>query len=311
MRLAAGLLLFLTACSTSVLPAPTQPAPAVPQPLRPYATGTPTLTPLPAAAATATPLPPPSPTPRTHTVARGEDLGGIAYRYGMTLADLLAANPQVNPYAMSIGTVLVIPTGSEASAPEAAALPAPQAVRLDRVACTRSRDGGAWCFALVHNDGEQGLESISARVFIADQNGEQRREATASLPLDLLAPGAQLPLAAYFAAPVPAQLQAGAELLSALPQPADDSRYLPAVVTGITVTIQPDGTAARVRGQVQLDSPDAVPGQVWLAAAAYDAAGQVVGVRRYENGSSLTFDFYVYSAAGQISRVDVLPQVRP
>jgi hypothetical protein len=56
---------------------------------------------------------------------------------------------------------------------------------------------------------------------------------------------------------------------------------------------------------------------VWLLATAYDAAGEVVGVRRWEAGEALSaqsplpFDFAVFSAGPEIARVEFLAEARP
>lgn len=56
-----------------------------------------------------------------HVVASGETLGGIAGQYGVSLSDLRAANPGVQPRRMRIGARLVVPRdgarGPSASAP--------------------------------------------------------------------------------------------------------------------------------------------------------------------------------------------------
>lgn len=59
-------------------------------------------------------LPPPLPSPERggpirHRVASGENLGLIARRYGLTLEELLEANPGVEPTRIRAGSVLLIP----------------------------------------------------------------------------------------------------------------------------------------------------------------------------------------------------------
>ena len=44
-----------------------------------------------------------------YTVKKGDTMWEIAVAYGISLADLRAANPDVDPRTMRIGTVLVIP----------------------------------------------------------------------------------------------------------------------------------------------------------------------------------------------------------
>jgi hypothetical protein len=69
----------------------------------------------PSSAASITPEPSPTatpaPTPIVHVVAQGETLSKIAKKYGLTLDQLLAANPQIkNPNKIAIGDELTIPT---------------------------------------------------------------------------------------------------------------------------------------------------------------------------------------------------------
>ena len=69
------------------------------------------------ASSTATPSPttPPAPTPQVYTVAQGDTLTRIAKKFGLTLDQLMAANPQIkNPNKIAIGDQITIPT----SAPE-------------------------------------------------------------------------------------------------------------------------------------------------------------------------------------------------
>lgn len=44
-----------------------------------------------------------------YTVKKGDTMWQIALDFGISLADLRAANPEVDPRTMRIGTVLVIP----------------------------------------------------------------------------------------------------------------------------------------------------------------------------------------------------------
>ena len=56
------------------------------------------------------PTPIPSPTPQTYAIAPGDTLSKVAKQFGITLADLLAANPSIkNPDKVSIGQEIVIP----------------------------------------------------------------------------------------------------------------------------------------------------------------------------------------------------------
>ena len=77
--------------------------------------GQPAATPTPVVATVAptaslAPTPPPLPTPTTYTVVAGDTLSGIASRYGLTISQLMKANPQIkNENQLSIGEQLTIP----------------------------------------------------------------------------------------------------------------------------------------------------------------------------------------------------------
>jgi hypothetical protein len=130
-----------------------------------------------------------------------------------------------------------------------------------------------------------------------------------------------MPLAVRFRAPVPASIQASAELLTAFPQGAEvsESRYLTAHLTGVKVTIMGDGLSANVAGTISLDKGSDQAKQVWVLTIAYDGSGLIVGLRRWEMAAGQVlkaeqqkkFDLSVYSAAGKIERVESIVEARP
>jgi LysM repeat protein len=71
----------------------------------------------PSAGATASlqPTEPPAPTPILYTIKKNETLSRIATAHGITIEELLAANPQIkNPDKIVEGQQITIPTPSEA-----------------------------------------------------------------------------------------------------------------------------------------------------------------------------------------------------
>lgn len=253
---------------------------------------------------------------------------GIALRYGITLEELKSANPSVDPRFMSIGTKLIIPaslaaaTPTQEAGPAAGQTPTPIPVETGAVTCTRAQDGGVWCFQLARNTLEYPLEGVTAVFRLAGSQAEPVLTQRAFLPLDRLPPGAALPLAAYFppqdAAGLVGPLQASSELLVSLPSP-DDGRYMSSHAANQKVMISPDGRAASITLDVFLDQQDTEAHRIWVAAVAYDASGRVVGVRRWEKqgedslktGQSMPVQMNLYSVAGEISRVDLIPELRP
>lgn len=279
---------------------------------RPYQTSTVPPTPSPVLAQTEVLLP--SPTPLTYTVRQGDTLSGIAARFNVPLDDLLAANPGVSPTALTVGTTLNIPVGGNASG-QATPTPVPLTIRQGR--CWLLGNGGLWCVALIQNEYAEMLENLSLQFTLLDSSGQPLVSQVAFAPLDILPAGQAMPVAAHFPPPVPAEAVLQVRLLTAIRLLPDDERYLAAVVQNSLVEVDATGRTARLRGQVRLTAPGATGNSVWVLAVAYDAVGQVVGLRRWEAaaplgaGESLAFECSVSSVGPPIERVDFLVEARP
>ena len=323
-----GLAAGLWACTASPTALPT-PTPLRVGTLIPYRTPTPTPTPLLLPSLPApTETPAPTATPFTYTVKQGDTMLAIAFNYGLSLDQLLAANPTVQPRLLSVGTLLVIPIEGEiaTAAPTAAPLPL-QAVEP---VCYSQADGGLWCFMQVVNDQAQAVENLSGRISLFSISGESLGSQPAYAPLNILRPGERLPLVAYFSPPVVGELIAQGELLSALAVAEGDPRYLVAGFQANTLTTSTDGMSARVSGVVLLPEGEPAAGSLWLAGVAYDVTGKIVGVRKWqvevpcsaaaqeagtpapESGCNrLPFEGTIYSLGSTIDTVEILVEARP
>lgn len=278
--------------------------------LTPYRTVTPGAVTATATAVMVIPVTPaPTATPFMHTITNDDTMLGIAFKYGISLEELQAANPGVDPHFLSVGKQLVIPIGGEI--PETLPTPTAVPVSLDEAQCYKTGEGGAWCFVVVQNELEQDVENISAWVGIFSAQGKNTASKVVFTPLNLLKAGEKMPLMVYFEPPVPNTFNARAELLSAILIAEDDERYLEAEMGEIKVDISTDGSQATVSGTITLPEGAASTSQVWVLAVAYDAEGNVIGARKWESDQVLEFTFAVYSLAGMIDSVDVVSEVRP
>jgi hypothetical protein len=313
MKRALLLIVFmLSACA----PQTVDQTPLPPGALLPYFTRTPSATPQGVeglVVSIETPLP--SPTPFVYEVQAGETMSGIALKFGVSLDELITVNPDVSPNSMSIGTKLNIPSNSANPTGASTSTPVPAPVK--QIECYSTADRGMWCFVLVHNDTPDMIENISAQVTLLDADGQTLASAPALSPLNILPPGASLPLMVFFPPIIPAAANPQVQLLTGIHLQADDARYLPATLHNTLAQMDSSGRNAQVSGTVRLPQ-DAVPASlVWVAAVAYDETGRVVGVRRWEStagispGGSLNFAFEVYSLAGEIGRVEFVVEGRP
>ncbi|OGO29692.1 MAG: hypothetical protein A2136_04490 [Chloroflexi bacterium RBG_16_54_11] len=302
-------MLLTSACSQSIIPTitPTIPPTGI---LTPYHTTTPPLLTPTATLAVVIPVTPaPTPTPFLHTIAKDETMLGIAYQYGVSLEELQAANPGVDPHFLSVGKQLIIPLGGEL--PQTLPTPTPIALQLTRPRCFRSGDGGAWCILAVHNDLDSNVENLSAWMGLFTPQGENIANQIIYAPLNLLVAGATIPLMAYFAPPLPEQVVVSAELLSGIFVPQGDSRYVGGDVSLDALEIAPDGRSATLSGIVNLPVDTPQPSQVWILTVAYDADGYIIGGRKWESTGESQFKLTVYTLAGTIDHVDVLTEARP
>ena len=302
---------FLTACA----PQPTDSAPPAVD-LIPFVTSTesPLQTSEPVGLVTAeTPLP--SPTPFTYTVQTGDTISGIALKFGVSIDDLQAANPEVSPSAMSVGTVLKIPSNPDNPSGEPTPTAAPFAI--DQIECYPTANKGMWCFVLVHNDLSDFMENVSAQVTLVDSNNATLASLTALSPLNILPPNTSLPLSVYFPPDIPADAKPQVQVLTAIRLLPNDERYLSATLNNMLVQVNADGHSAQVSGSVLSQSQATDASQVWVAATAYDVAGIVIGVRRWESnaalpaGGTLPFEFLLSSIGGKIARVEFAVEARP
>ena len=303
------ILLFLTACAS-------QPTISTPKPVEliPYLSATQTTphwTPVELVAAE-TPLP--TSTPFTYAVGQGETISGIALKFGVTIDELIAMNPEISPNAMSVGTVLKIPSNPVNPSGESTPTPAPFTV--EQVQCYPTTNKGMWCFVLINNDFPDFMENVSAQVTLVNSNNQFIATQAALLPLNILPPNTSLPLSIYFPPDIPIDVKPQVQILTAIRLSPNDPRYLPAAVNNTLVQIDADGHFASITGEVRLPAESNAATQTWVAAVAYDESGRVVGVRRWEGGGiqpggSLSFEMTVASLGGVLTRVEFAVEARP
>jgi LysM repeat protein len=303
--------LLLTACAAQ----PTQEiAPTSDIDLIPFSTSTQIPSQTPEGLVTAeTPLP--SPTPFTYTVQTGDTISSIALKFGVSIDDLQSANPEISPNAMSVGTVLKIPSNPDNPSGEPTPTPAP--FTIPQIECYPTANRGMWCFVLAHNDFPDFMENVSAQVTLVDSNNVALVSQTALLPLNILPPNTSMPLTVFFPPDIPTNVKPQVQVLTAIRLLPNDERYSPATIHNTLVQVNTEGHSAQVSGQVLSQSESTDANQVWVATTAYDDAGRVVGVRRWESsavlpaGGSLPFEFMISSIGGKIARVEFVVEARP
>ncbi len=177
---------LLVACGGRVAVTPTStitPLPLVT--LQAYAPSTPS----PEAARTpqvATPLPTPTPTPFIYTVVKDDTLLGIAARFGLSVDDLLAVNPGIDPRLLTIGLTLTIPLAPDGNVPDPQVLQIPLVLGPPR--CFPLPDASRWCIVQVSNPNDFPVSTVSLLWTLSEDEF-----LSGVLPMDILPPGVSLP----------------------------------------------------------------------------------------------------------------------
>lgn len=264
--------------------------------------------------ATPTQLPTPTQTPVVYSIEEGDTMLAIAFRYGISLEQLQAANPEVNARLLVVGTELIIPLEDVIPSSPVTATPIP--VEVSQTNCYLVPDG-IWCFVGVENDRSRSLENLSANVIVQDDTGEYIAEGIAIGALNLVPSGEELPLVVFIPGNFPSEFSASSQVITVQPLPRNDERYLNAWLEVDEVEISENGMSAQVAGLIGLPAKSPPGNQAWLLAVAYDEAGRIIGIRKseqfgyFEPGSDKEFNLEVFSLASEITEVRVYVEMRP
>ncbi|MBN2557047.1 MAG: LysM peptidoglycan-binding domain-containing protein [Anaerolineales bacterium] len=260
--------------------------------------------------------PVPTATPRLHAVQAGETMIGIAVRYGVSLDDLLIANPEIDPGFLTIGQELIIP-GPDGSA-VSALLPTPTPVEVETlpVRCFPAPTGATWCITQVHNPTGMPLEGVSLMLSLVSTEGEVLDQISAYAPLDIIPDEGVMPFAVLLDQTPEDFAGAYTRVLGAVPAQNLDTRYPELQVQEESLIIAPDGNYAIWSGSVQIQTnlPEGT-GALRAMLIAFDNSGRVVGYRLYEGeigieaGSQADFEITVFSLSPPISSVDLMAEV--
>ena len=258
--------------------------------------------------------PTPTPTPMIYTIVEGDTMLAIAFRHGISLEELQAANPEVDARLLVVGAEIIIPPGDIFPSNPVTATPIP--IQPTDTKCYSAPDG-IWCFVSIRNDRSRPLENISAKIALFDRSGDFLVEGTAIGAINLLPVDEEIPLIAFFPGRYPSEFTTSTRIVSVQPLPRNDERYLNAWLEVDQVEIAPSGEKAEAAGRIGLPVKSQPGNSAWILIVAYDQDGNVIGVRKKEQygilepGSSREFNIEVFSLGSKISEVRAFVEVRP
>jgi len=306
-----GCSLFFTACSTLSTEQDLNPTLT----LKPYSSATPTSqvtrlvftpAPLPTEEATATQW--------VHKVETNDTLSGIAARYGVELADLLAANPAIDPQFLSLDMEIIIPVEGSSLEDTLSSTATPVPVPVRDPVCYQTFGNELWCITGIENDSGQEMEGLSVLLTIYNGLGEILSSEIIYSPVNLLPENRIMPMAASFDwAEVDTYAGAKAVLTSGFQASQVDERYASVEVENINIVFSENRTRAAWKGSLVINSDQddrVVRPSVLLIAL--DSSGALVGYRKIDleedTNGSLELEAQVYSFGPEITRIEILAE---
>lgn len=305
------LLLLLSACSPGATGTATPATAPAHSATAPAATSTPTLVLTPTPPPALTPAPALTPTPLIYKVQENDTLTYIASRYALTPAELLTANPNLNPDLLTIGDELVIPVSAGYLQTLTAPTAGGETVELGDPTCVLSAGGGYHCYALARNVSGAALYDLIAEFTLTDPQGVELVSKAVPLPLKTLGAGQSLPFYVYFAPPIEPGFSVNVELAGMSRAVDKNTAAVPLVIGEVTTRGTDNGLTVAVEGTASHNAESPLEA-LRLVAVAYNSGGEVVGLRILEEEHELAanvdwaFSLQVYSTGGVIDRVEVV-----
>jgi len=254
----------------------------------------------------------PTPTPFIHVVQKDDTLLGIAYRYGVSMDALLAANPGIDPRIISIDQEIIIPLteGDPISNLLPTATPVP--LQLSEVSCYPNQVLSFWCITTLENDSEDPLEAVSVVLSIWDGNGAMVQAKTAYSLLNIIPVGAEFPLAVNFSDFSGDYAYAIVSPVSAFPARTVEERYISFEVFRDVDEPSDDFTSWRIAGRlVSKDAEGRSATRAAILIVALDDGDQIIGFRKLKlssvigAGDEVLFETEVFSLGPAIERIEI------
>lgn len=264
---------------------------------------------------TPTPLPPPtatpSPTPVVYQVVEGDTLLAIALQQGVTVEEILALNPGLNPDFLSIGQVVTLPPRPTAIAQSAVGTAVPLQISVSQLAMYRTPVGGLWVLGLLRNDGDRAVENVRAQIELVDAAGSVVGSQLAWAALPITSAGESVPFGALFVQALPDDLQPVVAVVGGQTVVDLGSRTLDLAVVETAVDLEGDRVV--VSGGVRNDGAETAA-EITLLAVFLNGTGDMTGFQLHRlpvllpSGETADFSFAGAPPGGQTVRAVITAQ---
>ena len=241
----------------------------------PIVTPRPTARPAPASPwPTATP--PPTPTPLIHVIVAGDNLWDLSRNYGINVSALQEVNAILNPRRLQLGQEIVIPP-PEPEEDQLIPTPTPLAYAIRGLTFHKTSAGSLWCLGEVWNTSGATLEEVQLQVVLLDETAHSVATGQGVPALDTITPDQRVPFALLFRDPPQSFSHYQAHPLRGTAALPGAHGYTHLAVIENEGRVQDHHFV--VEGQVR--NTGTIAATAWLVATAYDAQGNVIGLRSH------------------------------
>jgi LysM repeat protein len=202
-------------------------------------------------------------------VRPGDTLLGIALDFGLSVDDLRAANAGIDPLALQVGQIIIIPPPRTT----VALIFTPVPLTLDPPICQHMITSGLLCLGQVHNPFDQPLSGVRIALTLLAADSTPLHQITTGLEQTLIPPHASAPYSAIL--PTDALNRVMAAVLSAhlVDQPSNATQ-----LDIVAEQMQVEQNRYRVIVTLR-NASDQPTGPARLILTVVDADNQVVGLR--------------------------------
>ncbi len=256
-----------------------------------------------------------TPSYKSYQVKTGDTLSDVAFKNGLEVKDILAANPEIENNIILTGQTILLPPKNKGGVylPQPTQIP----VILSTPICFHPSIDGIWCSVTARHDFSYNLEEISIDFILYSANGQRITQQIVAAPLERMQTGKLMPVMAFFPSISGDVHSISVYVNSIIPGMLGTDRYIESQVEDIQSEIFQEGLKANISGNVKNISKDKPAKRIWIVAVGYDRNRNVNAMRKIEINNVLNpdqtipFKFNIYSLGGEIIDIDVLVEAKP
>lgn len=213
-------------------------------------------------------------TAEVYPVQSGDTLAGIAASRGVSLDEILALNPNIQPELLLVGQVVIVPPRPTIPAASPVPTNGSPSVEILGLSTYGSAAGGTWVMGDVWNTGAQAIELVQLRVSLKTPGADVLAGQLAWVTPVTIPALARAPFGVLFSSIGPSEVEADVEVVGGRQVYELGNRYFDLAVVDAEVTI--GRNPIRVSGQIE-NLGQRSAGHISIVTTFYDGQESVTG----------------------------------